>query len=218
MAETVEVFWSFRSPYSRLVTPDLLQLREDFDVDIQMRTVLPIAVRALESLFDPTNRKPTQYIVMDSHRRGEMLGRPIVWPKPDPVVQDIETMQVPKEQPYIFRLTALGVEANRRGKGLELADRVSDLIFGGTRDWDQGDLLKQAVAEAGLDLDELEAAIADGDHLSEVERNQDALDAFGHWGVPTMVFKGEPFFGQDRVDTLRWRLELSGLAKARAKK
>jgi len=29
--------------------------------------------------------------------------------------------------------------------------------------------------------------------------NQDALKAAGHWGVPTLVFDGEPFFGQDRI-------------------
>lgn len=213
MAETVDVYWSFRSPYSRLVTPDLLKLRNDYEVDIQLRTVLPIAVRDADSLFDPNNRKPTRYIFEDSRRRGDMLGRPIVWPKPDPVVQDLKTMAVPNEQPYIFRLAKLGIEANRRGKGLELADRVSDLIFGGTREWDRGDHLKQAVADAGLDLDDLEAATADGDHLEEVERNQAALDAAGHWGVPTMVFQGEPFFGQDRVETLRWRLDLAGVPK-----
>ena len=32
MTETVDVFWSFRSPYSYLVTPDLLKLRDDYDV------------------------------------------------------------------------------------------------------------------------------------------------------------------------------------------
>ncbi|MEM9938335.1 MAG: DsbA family protein [Pseudomonadota bacterium] len=213
MTETVDVFWSFRSPYSRLVTPDLLKLSEDFDVDVQLRVVLPIAVRSPDALFDPDNRKAPMYIVRDSMRRGEMLGRPIVFPtQPDPIVQDFKTMEVSKEQPYIYRLSKLGVEANRRGKGIELADRVSDLIFGGTKGWDQGDLLKNAVAEAGLDLDELDAAIADGDHMDEIERNQDALEAAGHWGVPTMLFKDEPFFGQDRVDTLRWRLGLAGLA------
>ncbi|MEO0551454.1 MAG: DsbA family protein [Pseudomonadota bacterium] len=213
MTETVDVFWSFRSPYSRLVTPDLLKLSEDFDVDVQLRVVLPIAVRSPDALFDPDNRKAPMYIVRDSMRRGEMLGRPIVFPtQPDPIVQDFKTMEVSKEQPYIYRLSKLGVEANRRGKGIELADRVSDLIFGGTKGWDQGDLLKNAVAEAGLDLDELDAAIADGDHMDEIESNQDALEAAGHWGVPTMLFKDEPFFGQDRVDTLRWRLGLVGLA------
>lgn len=214
MSETVDVFWSFRSPYSRLVTADLLQLREDYDVDVQLRVVLPLAVRNPQALFDPTNRKPPMYIARDSIRRGEMLGRPVVFPTdPDPIVQDFRTMEVAKEQPYIYRLSKLGVEANRRGRGVELADRVAALIFGGTRGWDRGDLLKDAVADAGLDLDTLDAAIAEGDHLEEIERNQDALGAAGHWGVPTMVFRGEPFFGQDRIETLRWRLSRAGLER-----
>ena len=70
------------------------------------------------------------------------------------------------------------------------------------------------MAEAGLDLAELHQAIDGGDHMQEVERNQDALDASGQWGVPTMVFNEEPFFGQDRVETLAWRLDEAGLKKS----
>ena len=70
-----------------------------------------------------------------------------------------------------------------------------------------------SAASAGLDLSELDSAIAEGDHLAEIEQNQQALDAAGHWGVPTMVLRGEPFFGQDRIDTLRWRLDQYGLGK-----
>ena len=43
-----------------------------------------------------------------------------------------------------------------------------------------------------------------------IEENQQALEAAGHWGVPTMVFNGEPFFGQDRIDLLIWRLQQAG--------
>ncbi|MEL6662620.1 MAG: DsbA family protein [Pseudomonadota bacterium] len=214
MTETVDVFWSFRSPYSRLVVPDLLKLRGDFDIDVRFRPVLPLAVRFPESLFDPNDRRAPMYIVRDSMRRGEMLGRPVIYPlQPDPVVQDFKTMKVSEDQPYIYRLTKLGVEAARQGKGLEFAGNVSAHIFGGTKDWDKGSVLEDAAKEAGLDLGQLDAAIANGDHMDEVERNQAALDAAGHWGVPTMVFKDEPFFGQDRVDTLRWRLGQAGLAR-----
>ncbi|MBO6655366.1 MAG: DsbA family protein [Pseudomonadales bacterium] len=208
MTETVEVYWSFRSPYSYLVTPDLLRLRDDYDVDVDMRIVYPIAIRDPSLVFDPANRDKSRYIVRDSRRRAEFLGMPFLMPaRPDPIVQDNATMAVAEEQPYIHRLSALGVEAQRRGKGLELVAEVSALIFGGTDGWDQGDHLKDAVARAGLDLPELEAAITDGDQLEEVALNQEALSAAGHWGVPTMVLQGEPFFGQDRIDTLRWRLD-----------
>ena len=213
MSPIVEVFWSFRSPYSRLVTADLQDLRQDFDIDLRIRPVLPLAIRFPEAVFNADDRRAPRYIVMDSQRRGEMLGRPIVFPTPDPVVQDFSTMTVSEDQPYIYDLTMLGVEASRRGKGVEFIHHVAELIFGGTPNWDQGDLLKDAVAAAHLDLDDLRSAIRDGDHMNEIERNHEGLEASGHWGVPTMVFGGECFFGQDRIETLRWRLGQAGLAK-----
>ena len=214
MSEVTDIYWAFRSPYSYRAIPELLQLRDDYDVEIALRVVLPIAVRAPEKVFDPNNLKPMLYIVMDSQRRAEYLGIPYRFPaNPDPVVQDLQTLTVSEDQPYIYRLCKMGVEAQRRGKGLELAAAVSRLIMGGTDNWDQGDHLANAVASAGLDLAELDAAIADGDHMAEIEQNQQNLDAAGHWGVPTMVVRNEPFFGQDRIETLRWRLDQYGLKK-----
>ena len=212
MSEVIDTYWSFRSPYSYLAIPDLLRLQADYDVSVALRVVLPIAVRDPEKVFDPDNLKPMRYIVMDAKRRAEYLNIPYRLPaNPDPVLQDMATLSVPKEQPHIYRLCSLGVEAQRRGKGLEFATEVSRLIWGGTDHWDQGDHLANAASNAGLDLAQLDAAIADGDHMAEVERNQQALDEAGHWGVPTMVLRGEPFFGQDRIDTLRWRLNQYGL-------
>jgi 2-hydroxychromene-2-carboxylate isomerase len=49
--------------------------------------------------------------------------------------------------------------------------------------------------------------------VAEIEANQDALEKAGHWGVPTLVFEGEPFFGQDRVDLAIWRMQQKGLTK-----
>ncbi len=212
--EQIDVYWSFRSPYSYLVTPDLIRLEMDYDVALKLRPVLPIAVRSKGLLFDAANRKPAMYILMDSLRRAEFLGMPFAFPtNPDPVKQDYQTLQVDADQPLIHALVKLGVEAQRQGKGIAFAKEVSHLIFSGTDHWDRGDHLARAARAAGLDLDQMRGAIKDGDQFEEVERNQDALEAAGHWGVPTMVVRGEPFFGQDRIDTLRWRLDGYGLRK-----
>ena len=176
--------------------------------------MLPIAVRAKSTLFDSSNRKPAMYIVMDSLRRAEYLGMPMIFPpKPDPVVQNYETLEVADDQPLIMRLAKLGVEAQRCGKGLPFAKEVSAVIFGGTEDWNKGDHLEKAAQAVGLDIADMERAIQDGSHLEEIDRNHTALDAAGHWGVPTMVIRGEPFFGQDRIDTVRWRLDQLGLRR-----
>jgi 2-hydroxychromene-2-carboxylate isomerase len=66
-----------------------------------------------------------------------------------------------------------------------------------------------------LDLAELDVeALSDAEALdTEIAANQAALEAAGHWGVPTLVFDGEPFFGQDRIDMALWRMEQKGLTK-----
>ena len=212
--EPIDVFWSFRSPYSYLATPDLLKLEADYQVELNLRVVFPIAIRAKSSLFDSSNRKPAMYIVMDSVRRAEFLGMPMHFPpKPDPVTQDYQTMEVAEDQPLIYRMAKLGVEAQRRGKGIPFAKEVSHLVYGGTEGWDQGDHLSKAAAAAGLDLADMDQAILDDDHLEEIEKNHQMLEEAGHWGVPTMVLRGEPFFGQDRIETLRWRLDKYGLKR-----
>ncbi len=214
MPPDVDFFFSFRSPYSYLATPGALALADDYAVRVRLRPVLPLAVRQ-PGFFSPENLKRARYIGMDWLRRAEMLGMPHAWPSPDPIVQDLKTYAIAPEQPYIHRLTRLGVEAQRRGRGLPYAAEVSRTIFGGTRDWHQGEHLAQAAARAGLELAALERAIADpASHDAEIAANQQALEAAGHWGVPTFVFDGEPFFGQDRIDTLRWRLDASGLRRA----
>ncbi|MDP7428063.1 MAG: DsbA family protein [Alphaproteobacteria bacterium] len=153
--------------------------------------------------------------MQDTRRVAESLGLPFRWPpKPDPVVMDMASYTIATEQPYIHRLTRMGIAACQRGRGLAYIDEVSRLIFGSTVEgWHEGVHLAQAADRAGLDGAELEAAVAtDGASFEAViEANQDDHAAAGHWGVPLMVLEGEPFFGQDRFDLLVWRLEQKGL-------
>jgi 2-hydroxychromene-2-carboxylate isomerase len=213
----LDVFWSFRSPYSYLATPRLADLARDYDVDVRVRVVLPIAVR-IAGFFDRVNPLWPPYLMRDTMRIAEQLGMPYAWPRPDPIVQDYATRQVAEEQPYIFRLTRLGVEAAERGGALPFIAEVSRVIWGGdVEGWHEGPHLADAARRAGLDLAAMDAAVAadPARHDAVIERNQRDLEAAGHWGVPTMVFQGEPFFGQDRIDLLLWRMRQHGL-RARA--
>jgi len=214
MSFQLDVFWSFRSPYSYLATPRLVEMQRDYDIEVAVRPVYPIALR-IPGFFRKVNPLWPPYLLLDCARIAEMHGLPFAWPSPDPIAQDLATMQVAAEQPYIHRLTRLGVAANRRGCGLAFIDEVSRLIFGGVKAWHEGQHLAQAATRAGLDLAALDAAItADpAGHEAEIEANEAAQKAAGHWGVPLMVFRGEPFFGQDRLDVLLWRMEQAGLTR-----
>ena len=210
----IDVFWSFRSPWSYLATPRLADWKKRYRLNVRFRPVYPIAIRTPE-FFAKVHPLWFPYFMRDVFRVADYLGLPFQWAQPDPVIQqrgDDGRPRTADEQPYIHRLTRLGVLAEERGLGIEFADQVARLIWT-TPGWDQGTLLAEATGRAGLDLEEL-------DHLAETEchrleqvisHNESAHANAGHWGVPTMAFRGEPFFGQDRLDVLLWRLNQHGL-------
>ncbi len=218
MTLSVDVFWSFRSPYSYLATPQLVALREQYDLEVVVRPVLPIAVR-IEGFFKRVNPLWPPYLARDIFRLAQMQGTPVRWPRPDPIVMDIASGEVPADQPYIYRVTRMGQAAAEAGKGLAYISEVGSLIWSGSTDnWHEGDHLARAAERAGLDPEALEATARDdaGRLDAAIEANQRALESAGHWGVPTMVFDGEPFFGQDRLDVLVWRMKQRGLSPARS--
>jgi 2-hydroxychromene-2-carboxylate isomerase len=208
----VQLYWSFRSPYSYLATGRLVELQARYAVDVQVRPVLPLAVRTPE-FFQRVNPLFPPYLFRDALRLGEFHGIPIRWPRPDPVVMRPDG-SYPVEQPYIHRLTRLGVAAAEHGRGLPFLDEVSKLLWNpDVEGWNEGEHLAAATRRAGLDLEALDEQVEkDPQHfIDAIEHNHEALQAAGHWGVPTLVFDGEPFFGQDRLDLLLWRLKQAGV-------
>jgi 2-hydroxychromene-2-carboxylate isomerase len=213
MSLTVDLFWSFRSPYSYLALPKTLRLVADYDLVVNARPVYPLAVR-VPDFFKRTNPQFLRYVVLDSLRVAQYEGIAFRFPRPDPIVQDMTTLEVAAEQPRIRRLTRLGAAAQQAGRGLSFIAEVAAALWSGLNEnWEEGDHLARAAERAGFDLAALDAAIvADPERYEAIiAGNERDHAASGHWGVPTFVFKGEPFFGQDRIDLLLWRLKQNGL-------
>lgn len=214
MTLAADLYFSFRSPYSYLAVGRYRQLAEDYAVDIALKPVYPLAVRQPD-FFERNHPNWLGYTMRDMFRVAQMEGIPFGPPRPDPIVQNPMTREIAADQPYIRRITRLGQAAARRGKGLGFAAEAGRLIWGGAVNWHEGEHLAGAAGRAGLDLAELDAEIAaEADTLdAEIAANQQALEDAGHWGVPTLVCEGEPFFGQDRIAMARWRMEQKGLVR-----
>jgi len=214
VALKAELYWSFRSPYSYLGTQQYREIAETYDVVIEVKLVYPIAIRN-PKFFEKVNPMWIPYVIKDCKRIAEFRRLPFVFPSPDPVVQNIKTREISSDQPYITSITRLGVEAARRGRGIAFLDEVSLMIWGGTKDWHLDEQLAPAAERAGLKLDEMRRSVlgnADS-YDSKIAQNQTDLEAAGHWGVPCLVFEGEPFHGQDRIDLAVWRMKQQGLSK-----
>ncbi len=212
MSFSADLYFSFRSPYSYLAAGRYRAMVEEWAVDIALRPVYPLALRQPD-FFERNHPNWLRYTFTDMFRVAQFHGIPFGPPRPDPIRQDLSTRKVSEDQPIASRITRLGHAAARRDKGLAFAHEVGALIWGGAENWHEGDHLTGAATRAGLGLAELDAeALAEAETLdAEIAANQAALESAGHWGVPTLVFEGEPFFGQDRIEMVLWRMRQKGL-------
>jgi 2-hydroxychromene-2-carboxylate isomerase len=215
-----DLYWSMRSPYSYLVLDRILALNEHYNVKMNFMPTLPIAIKAGGFPGVPWYR--WNYDMMDQHRVAKFHGIPFRRPRPEVVVQDTWppytlTLNIPKgeiNQPLVYLVSRCAAAAKLQDKGGEFLDHVMHMMWNGTVDnWP--DHLAEYMNRAGLDG---EAVLAD------VKANPKKYDAVfdevakakgktGSGGVPEMVFRGEPFFGQDMFDSFFWRLAQNGLTR-----
>ncbi|MBI1340012.1 2-hydroxychromene-2-carboxylate isomerase [bacterium] len=213
MTLVFDFYFSFRSPYSYLATPQIETLLAKHDAICRVKIVRPIAVR-IPGFFQKVNPLWPPYLARDTYRIAQMMDIPYRWPRPDPIVQNPSTREVAADQPYIMPVSRMGAAAEEAGKGFAFVRRAAHAIWSGeVDDWHLGDHLKLAADASGLDGAAITAtASTEAERLDAVIlANEDAQPKAGHWGVPLFVFEDEPFFGQDRIDHLIWAMKQRGL-------
>ncbi|MDZ7626965.1 MAG: DsbA family protein [Parvularculaceae bacterium] len=211
---TLDIYWSFRSPYSYLAIDRLGVIVRDYEVRARFCFVRPLAMR--EPTFFERNRPQwLPYLFKDVMRESARLGVPFLPPRPDPITMDLGTGKVAPAQPLMEMLMRLGLAAEEsEGRGLSFAASVARRIWGGTENWPAREPMEAAAREAGLSLAALEAyAEANAGPLAARMAANEAAQLLHHWGVPLMVLDDEPFFGQDRLDSLVWRLDQKGMRR-----
>lgn len=209
MSTAFDFYFSFRSPYSYLALPQIEAGIQRYGFEPCMRIVLPIAVR-IPGFFKAVNPLWPPYLMRDTMRIAQMQSIPYRWPRPDPIVMDIATGEVAAHQPYIHRVSRLGVAATREGRGFAFVKLMATAIWSGdVTNWHEDAHVIRALTDAGLDAGSIIQKIEEdtSDYDGEIARNQQDQIAAGHWGVPLFVFEGEPFFGQDRIEHLIWRMQ-----------
>ena len=190
----IDLYFSYRSPYSFLILPRMLELREKYEIDINFKVVYPLAIRKPEFF----SKKGLPYFLALSI---------------DAIVQNVLTGKIAKNQPYIFDICHLGQMAQIKGVGIEFAFEVSSLIFGGVENWNSDENLSIASKKVGLDLNQLRESVDvhEEEIIGQIKQNQvDQLNA-GHHGVPLTVIGDKYFFGQDQFEKIMETLKENGL-------
>ena len=150
MTLNIDFYASFRSPYCYLVMARARELAARETVAVNLRVVYPLAVRHRD-VFVKAPPQRLSYPRLDRRRMADYLGLPFADPDPDPLLFGDDRRPLP-HQPYIHRLSRLGIEAAAKGRGLEFFDEVMSLIWNGTvKGWHRGRHLADASERAGLD-------------------------------------------------------------------
>ena len=120
------VFWSMRSPYSYLALQRLTWLNSNYNVDISVRVIFPVAVRTRASSGKAGSGRWYKWAdtINDTRRVGQYQGVPFRFANPDPIWQNTYptgkadmAVHPLEKQPYIAWVTRLGNYAELQGKG-----------------------------------------------------------------------------------------------------
>lgn len=190
--DTIELFFSFRSPYSYIILPRIYDIADRYDLKLELKPVLPMVSRGME-----VPRVKRWYILHDAAR--EAFRHNVVFGRVrDPLGKGVENaiaVFVTLDDDY-KRQFAWSAMNGAWARGLNLADRND---------------LEKVSLEAGLASWQVDEALAKSDWRAVTEKNREELFAIGLWGVPCFRVGENYAWGQDRVDVLR-----AGVARARA--
>lgn len=185
---TLEVWWSFRSPYSYLALTGLERLTRTMPVDVVLKPVLPMVTRGL-----PLARSKRDYLLRDAHREADRQG--IAFGNIcDPLGAGVD---------HAMAIAKLAIDY---GQGLDFLTSAARAVWAEARDLADYVDLRAVVERAGLDWGDARAALADDGWRTWAADHAAELDGLGLWGVPSFKVGELVAWGQDRLDLVADRL------------
>ena len=179
----IRVYHSFRSPYSRLGLHILA--RTGLKAELIPFTGPPEGVAFNDPVANPLK---LSYYMQDAPRMTMRMGLPINPPQP------FDTDMTPSYK--------AAVAAERDGKGLDFAIKVSDARWGKGRDVSDLSVLEACAEEAGWDKNAGSSSQEDDFVAAELTRHRKMIEEDGVFGVPFAVMGARKYWGHDRFDLL----------------
>ncbi len=176
----LELFHSFRSPYSYLSLARTREIADAFGLRLELRPVLPMVMRGMQ-----VPMKKLMYIVKDAAREAERRNAPF-GRLADPVGSGIE------------RCMAVFDYAESENRGMDFLMNAGRAIFAERTDLASDAGMRKVADATGLFWPDVIEAMKREDWRTVVEANRRSMTASGSWGVPTLRLGDFVAWGQDR--------------------
>jgi 2-hydroxychromene-2-carboxylate isomerase len=187
---SLEMWFSFRSPYSYLALEQIESIIAPYDVTLQLRPIMPMVTRGV-----PLPNVKRMYIVRDAKREADRLNIPF-GELCDPLGTGVENC------------IAISHWAAQRSQADLLAFAKSAMrgIWSEAHDVSEYVDLKTIVERANLPWAEAKDALGNPDAIKWATAAATDLQVIGLWGVPSFRIGDFVAWGQDRLPMLADRL------------
>jgi 2-hydroxychromene-2-carboxylate isomerase len=178
-------YFDFNSPYAYLAAVRI----DDFVPDAEWRPIaFPILLNQLGRLEEVLQRDFPN-VLPEVRERAAARGLPPVEPPPG---WPVESWSLAPLRATVF--------AAERGREREFALAAFRQLFVESRSLAEPDTLRDAAAEAGLDPDEVVAAIQRPDIKDRLKDQTNAALERGVTGIPTVEIGDELYWGDDHLE------------------
>src|SRR5262249_16804508 len=193
----IKMYSDYKSPYAYLAFDPAFELERRYRVRLRWRPFqLRIKGKGQRSEYSEYKVK---YSYRDARRFANLRGGIII-----------------KGPLKVFDTTPAligGLFAQRQGRLVEFSRNAFKLFFQREFEADNADAVAKLIADLGLSASAYRDYLG-GEGARDYQRAQDEAAADRVFGVPMFIFRGEQFWGNDRLDFLERRLTEAGLAMA----
>ncbi len=177
----IELFYSFRSPYSYLSLHRVFGVADAFGMTVRVRPVLPMVMRGMQ-----VPRAKLVYIATDAKREADRLDIPF-GNIADPIGIGTE------------RCLAVLDYAARENRQRDFLVNAGEAIWSQAIDVATDKGMRKVTGRTGLFWPDAKAAMADDAWRDAAEQNRESMMESGSWGVPTIRVGEFTLWGQDRI-------------------
>jgi 2-hydroxychromene-2-carboxylate isomerase len=189
----LRIYTDYKSPYAFVANKRLFELEEKYGVKLEW---LPYTLRIPEFMGTVEQRTPhfwrkVRYAYLDARRFANAQGL---------------TMKGPRRIYDAFYSSVGMLFAQRNGFFRPYHDTVFRRFWSHDLEIDDLQAISDVIASVGGSEKDFRAYV-EGPARAEHDRIIDEAEALGVFGVPTMVFNRELFWGGDRIDMLIERIQ-----------
>ena len=195
--EELKMYSDYKSPYAWLAFDPVFALEEKYALRVKwMPFQLRLQGSGQRSAYSEFKMK---YSYIDARRIANLRGdkKMILGP-----------LKIYDTSPALIG----GLFAEKQGRLVEYSRKVYELFFNRELAVDEVDAMADFIASMGMSAADYRAYL-EGEGRAEYEGAQKQAMEDHIFGVPICVFRGEQYWGNDRVPMLEGRLREAGLAR-----